>query len=178
MPQNAEAEGNGRSPKTRALPKKLGTVLLNLCRRERVCSRGREIDGDGGPLTYFTGEMNRATMLFNNFMCQRQSQSCAFRLCRPKRRKHLIDLGRGNTHAGILDHDLYICRVQVESRGRSFWRVARNAPVASGGKIDQGFGGRAAPDMQLSTRWHRFNGVQDDVGKAAMELFNVGEEWR
>ena len=29
------------------------------------------MDGDGGPLPYFTGKLNRATMLFNNFVCQR-----------------------------------------------------------------------------------------------------------
>src|SRR5262249_22597167 len=69
-------------------------------------------------------------------------------------------------------------RIQVKSRVRSFWGSAGGVPVASGGEIEQGFGDRAAQDRQLSTRWHRFNGVQDDIGQAAVELFNVGEEWR
>jgi hypothetical protein len=61
----------GAAPKPGLLPKKPGTTLCNLCRRERVSRRGREVDGDGGPLTYFAGEMNRATMFINNFVCQR-----------------------------------------------------------------------------------------------------------
>ena len=32
--------------------------------------------------------------------------------------------------------------------------------------------------MQLPTRWHRFNSIQDDVGKAPVEVFSIGQERR
>ena len=76
---------------TVSLPKKQGTFLRNLCRREGVRSRGRESHSDDSPMPNFTGEVNSAAMFFNNFVRQRP----ALCLMRPGARRRIA-------HAGLL----------------------------------------------------------------------------
>src|SRR5438876_495369 len=160
------------------LPRKLGTSSRDLCRRDGVRGSGGKSYGDDSPMTDFTGQVNSAPMFFNNFVCQRQTQSCAFGFCGPKGGKHFIKLGGGNTHAAILENHLHIRGVEVQSHCRSLWGIVRCPTVARWSEIKQRFWDRATEEHQLPTRRHRFNGVQDDVGKTTVELLSISQHRR
>src|SRR5437764_14479071 len=62
-------ENLDQAHKMPSLPRKMGTSLRALCRSDRIRSGGGKLYGDDGAMTDFTGQVNSAHMLFNNFMC-------------------------------------------------------------------------------------------------------------
>src|SRR5918912_607303 len=56
--------------------------------------------------------------------------------------------------------------------------MVRRPTVAGRGEINQRFWDRAAEERQLPTCRHRFYGVQDDIGKATVELLGISQRRR